>query len=145
RRDAAAVAALAEAVDGIRNVLLHPAGKRPPRVVVVTSALGGEGKTLLATHLALSLARAGRRTLLVDCDLRKPSAHGQLGLAAGPGFCEALRRGGACVAESRLRAGEIAARPRVRHGGEPMAPLTLTAVVLAAVTSLAGALILDAG
>jgi capsular exopolysaccharide synthesis family protein len=62
-----------------------------PRVVLVTSAVGGEGKTTLASHLAASLARAWRKTLFIDGDLRNPAAHQQFGLPAGPGFAEALR------------------------------------------------------
>jgi capsular exopolysaccharide synthesis family protein len=58
---------------------------------MVTSALGGEGKTLLSCHLAVSLARAGLRTLLLDCDLRRPSVHRIFNLPLGPGLAELLR------------------------------------------------------
>jgi capsular exopolysaccharide synthesis family protein len=51
----------------------------------------GEGKTSLASHLATSLARAGRNTLLVDGDLRNPSVHKLFGLERTPGFSELLR------------------------------------------------------
>jgi capsular exopolysaccharide synthesis family protein len=61
------------------------------KVVMVTSAVCGEGKTLLSCHLAASLARAGYRTLLVDCDLRRPSVHKVLGISACPGFSDVLR------------------------------------------------------
>jgi capsular exopolysaccharide synthesis family protein len=57
---------------------------------MVTSAVSGEGKTTLASHLAGSLARAGRRTLLVDCDLRRPSAHQLFEVASHPGLSEVL-------------------------------------------------------
>jgi capsular exopolysaccharide synthesis family protein len=60
-------------------------------MVMVTSAQSGEGKTSLATHLAASLAQIGRRTLLVDADLRHPIAHEVFGLAPAPGLCEVLR------------------------------------------------------
>ena len=53
--------------------------------------MSGEGKTTLATQLAMSLARAQRRTVLVDFDLRQPTLDGALGLPLGPGICEALR------------------------------------------------------
>ncbi len=58
---------------------------------MVTSAMSGEGKTSLSTHLAASLARAGHKTLLIDGDLRKPSVHNLFGLPVGPGFSEVLR------------------------------------------------------
>jgi capsular exopolysaccharide synthesis family protein len=83
--------AMTEAIDAIRTVLLHSPRGEAPRVLMVTSALGGEGKTTLATHLAASLARAWRKTLLIDCDLRNPGAHRQFDLAVEPGMSEALR------------------------------------------------------
>jgi succinoglycan biosynthesis transport protein ExoP len=79
-----------EAIDGIRTVLLRDASMQGTRVVMVTSAVSGEGKTTLAGHLATSLARAGRRTLLLDCDLRKPAAHQLFEVDLQPGFSEVL-------------------------------------------------------
>lgn len=67
-------AAYAEAireVEATRRMLAEPA--EGGRVVLVTSSLPGEGKTSLATSLALTAARNGRRTILVDLDLRCPS------------------------------------------------------------------------
>jgi capsular exopolysaccharide synthesis family protein len=87
----AAQGAMTEAIDAIRTVLLHSPQGEAPRVILVTSALGGEGKTTLATHLAASLARAWRKTLLIDCDLRNPGAHRPFDLAVEPGVSEALR------------------------------------------------------
>lgn len=85
-------AALVEAIDTTRTMLLHgaPAGKIL-RTLIITSAGSGEGKTSLAGHLAISLARAGFNTLLVDGDLQSPSAHSLFDLPAGPGLCELLR------------------------------------------------------
>jgi capsular exopolysaccharide synthesis family protein len=80
-----------ESVDAARTALLHVARTESLRVVMVASALGGEGKTSLSSHLATSLARAGRRTLLIDGDLRRPSAHKLFDLPVGPGFSEVLR------------------------------------------------------
>lgn len=82
---------LQESVDVTRTILLHAAQHERLQVVMVASAVEGEGKTSLASQLAASLARAGRKTLLVDCDLRKPAAHKLFGLALEPGFCEMLR------------------------------------------------------
>ena len=56
-------------------------GARPGRVLLVTAATPGEGATLTAIALARSLGVSGRRTLLIDGDLRRPSIHTELGLA----------------------------------------------------------------
>jgi capsular exopolysaccharide synthesis family protein len=81
---------LVESIDGIRTVLLRDASVTATRVVMVTSATSGEGKTTLAGHLAGSLARAGRRTLLMDCDLRRPTAHQLFEQTLQPGVSEVL-------------------------------------------------------
>ncbi|HEV3204400.1 MAG TPA: CpsD/CapB family tyrosine-protein kinase, partial [Gemmataceae bacterium] len=81
---------LVESIDAIRTVLLRDANVAGTRIVMVTSAMNGEGKTTLAGHLAASLARAGRRTLLVDCDLRTPAAHQMLEQSLQPGLSEVL-------------------------------------------------------
>ena len=79
-----------ESIDAIRTQLLRDADDAHTRVVMVTSATHGEGKTTLASHLASSLARAGRKTLLIDGDLRRPSAHQLFELPMQPGFSEVL-------------------------------------------------------
>jgi capsular exopolysaccharide synthesis family protein len=61
------------------------------RLLVVTSAVSGEGKTSLSGHLAISLARAGFRTLLIDGDLRAPTAQRVFDLSLSPGLCEVLQ------------------------------------------------------
>ncbi len=82
--------ALLESIDAIRTLLLREAAVEETRIVMVTSAVSGEGKTTLASHLASSLARAGRRTLLIDCDLRRPAAHQLFEQPLQPGFSEVL-------------------------------------------------------
>ncbi len=83
---------LKEAVDGTRTLLLQKMeGETPAKVVMIASAAPGEGKTSLGCHLATSLARAGRRTLLIDGDLRKPDVHSVFGVENGPGLCAVLR------------------------------------------------------
>ena len=79
-----------ESIDAIRTMLLYQAQTASTRVVMVTSAAEGEGKTTLASHLASSLARAGRKTLLVDADLRQPSVHQLFETPLQPGFSEVL-------------------------------------------------------
>ncbi len=88
--DPAGQAGVLESIDAIRTMLLHDVGVEPARVVMVTSAGSGEGKTTLACSLADSLARAGHKTLLIDCDLRGPSAHQMFELPLQPGFSEIL-------------------------------------------------------
>jgi capsular exopolysaccharide synthesis family protein len=82
---------MTESVDATRTMILHAARAEGLRTVMVTSAVSGEGKTSLSCHLACSLARAGRKTLLLDCDLRNPAAHRLFELPGEPGLCEVLR------------------------------------------------------
>lgn len=58
------------------------------RVLMITSALGQEGKTTTASNLAVSLARAGRRVTLVDLDLRRPSVARVFGLEKSRGLTD---------------------------------------------------------
>jgi len=88
---------LTESVDGIAARLLRKADMEQCRVIMVSSATGGEGKTTLATQLALSLARTGRRTVLVDFDLRRPSFDEMFGVPLSPGVSESLRQEGGAV------------------------------------------------
>ncbi len=82
---------LMESIEAMRTNLLRIASVEGVRMVMVTSADSGEGKTSLACHLAASLARSERRTLLVDCDLRRPTTHQVFDVLAKPGLCEVLR------------------------------------------------------
>jgi capsular exopolysaccharide synthesis family protein len=106
-RTAARRAHLHEAVDALRTLLLR-GPSAGARVIMITSAGGGEGKTTLAAQLAASLARAWRKTLLLDANLRQPAVHAGHGVHLEPGLAEVLR--GECeladaiqpTAESRL-------------------------------------------
>lgn len=82
---------VAESIDNIRTAMLYRAGSEGIRVALVTSSLAREGKTTVASQLAASLARSGRRTLLIDGDLRRPAAHRLFELPVGPGLSEVLR------------------------------------------------------
>jgi tyrosine-protein kinase Etk/Wzc len=69
-------------------VLAHQ--ERPPKVMVFTSPLPGEGKTLSVTNFALTLAARGLRVLLIDADLRCGLVNEVFGYAREPGFAELL-------------------------------------------------------
>lgn len=60
------------------------------RIVLLTSARDGEGKTTATVNLGRALARAGHRTLLVSADMRHPRLHEPFGLEAAPGLSEVL-------------------------------------------------------
>src|SRR6185312_11795564 len=81
---------LNESINSTRTMLLHTARTQSMQVVMVTSATQGEGKTSLASQLGTSMATAGMRTLIVDCDLRNPSIHKLFDLGLQMGVSEVL-------------------------------------------------------
>lgn len=75
----------------LRGNILFPASGKPPRSILVTSAVPGEGKSFVATNLAVSIAQnINEHVFLMDCDIRKPSVHRALGLGDVPGLAEYL-------------------------------------------------------
>jgi capsular exopolysaccharide synthesis family protein len=76
----------------LRSRLFQIRAKRPLKTILVSSALPNEGKSFVSGNLAQVFARqAGGRTLLIDCDLRKPQLHEMLGAPNTPGLSEYLR------------------------------------------------------
>jgi capsular exopolysaccharide synthesis family protein len=73
------------------SILFHAGGRAGLKSVVVTSPSPGEGKSTIACNLAIALAETGRRTLLVDADLRRPRLHEIFGLSAGRGLADLLQ------------------------------------------------------
>lgn len=63
----------------------------PVQTLLVTSALGGEGKSTVAANLAIAYAHSGRRTLLVDADVRKPGVHRLFELSNSSGLTTLVR------------------------------------------------------
>jgi capsular exopolysaccharide synthesis family protein len=76
---------------GLRGIAGIGRGAGEGQVIVVTSAQSGEGKTTAALALARTYAAAGKKTLLIDADLRRPSIHHRLGVAPVSGFGQYLR------------------------------------------------------
>ena len=81
-----------EAIRLVRSKVEYSAWKHHDKVILVTSALAGEGKSTIAVNLALSLAGNGKRVALLDCDLRHPSDREILGLDDGEGLYEILTK-----------------------------------------------------
>ena len=87
------ISPLAEAARGFRDLrtgVLLAQGGDAARVLLVTACRRGEGKSFVASHLALSLAQRGTRVLLIDAHLRRPRIHRIFGVAPGPGLIDAL-------------------------------------------------------
>ncbi len=66
----------------------------PPATILITSPEPGDGKTTTAVNLALTFVLSGKKVLLIDADMRRPSGHKVLGLERGPGLAEMLRGDG---------------------------------------------------
>lgn len=79
-----------EAVRTLRNTILLSDFEGRLHSIVLTSATPGEGKTTLAAHLAIANADRGKKTLLVDGDLRRPSLHAKFGLTPNEGLANVL-------------------------------------------------------
>lgn len=71
----------------------------PPQVVLITSPEAGDGKTVTSVNLAITMAESGRRTLLIDLDLRRPTGHKLMGRERAPGFVDLLTHPGEFLLE----------------------------------------------
>lgn len=77
----------------LRSRILHPKdGKAVPKTIMVTSATPKEGKTFITANLGISLAQGiDQHSLLVDCDLRRPSLAGLFGMKTSVGLVDYLQ------------------------------------------------------
>jgi succinoglycan biosynthesis transport protein ExoP len=81
---------IAEAARAIRTNILFVSPDTPYRSVLVTSAGPSEGKTTVACWIATAMAQAGRRVLIVDCDMRRPRLHRVFGVPRDDGITSHL-------------------------------------------------------
>lgn len=82
----------AEAFRSLRTNIEFADVDSSSRTITITSSSTGEGKTVVASNLAVVLAQSGRRTILVDADLRLPGVHGMFSIPAGLGLSDLVRR-----------------------------------------------------
>lgn len=89
--DAKVPNALLECFRLIRSsILLNPGPKGEPRVVMLTSARPGEGKTTVSANVAWAFSSMGEKTLIIDCDLRRGRVHSVAGIPNLPGLTRLL-------------------------------------------------------
>ena len=82
--------AASESYRGLRTSILFSSPDQSPRVLLVTSAMPLEGKSLTASNLAAVMAKAEQDVLLVDADMRRPTLHKLLQVPAEPGLSNFL-------------------------------------------------------
>ncbi len=87
-----------EAMRSLHTSLMLSGAERPPKVVLVSSSLPGEGKSSTVLALARLMANCGKRVAVIDCDLRRPRLHAAFGVARTPGLLDCLA-GGTPIAE----------------------------------------------
>ena len=84
----------AQALEAFRELRIHIGfayGSAGPITLTVSSPAAGEGKSLIASNLAVAFAEVGRRTLLIDGDTRRGDAHRLLGREQSPGLVDYLK------------------------------------------------------
>lgn len=78
----------------LRSNILFPSKGRPPRSIMVTSAIPGDGKSFVSANLAISIAQGVEdHVLLMDCDMRRSSIHKIFGYDDVPGLSDYLSKG----------------------------------------------------
>ncbi|HDQ99631.1 MAG TPA: polysaccharide biosynthesis tyrosine autokinase, partial [candidate division WOR-3 bacterium] len=111
----------AEAFRILRTNLQFAAAGRSIRTLAVTSSGPSEGKSLIAANLALVMAQSGKRTLLVDADLRRPRQHKLFGGRRKPGLTDVVMLG--MPMEQAARPGPVAGLELLSAGTTPPSPV----------------------
>ena len=81
---------VSEAYRSLRANLSFYSLDKPLRTLMVTSPAAGEGKSTTIANLAVTMAQSGRRTIVVDTDLRRPALHELFGGQMSPGLTDAM-------------------------------------------------------
>jgi capsular exopolysaccharide synthesis family protein len=115
--------ALTDAYRHVRTSLLLSQPGGPPRTLLVTSGLAGEGKTLTAANLAVAFSQIAGSVLLIDADLRRPRCHRLFGMSATPGLTELLT--GQCTVDDVLAPVDGRALTVLPAGATPPNPTEL--------------------
>lgn len=84
---------IAEAYRVLRTSILLSSASRPPCSILVTSSVPQDGKTMTCLNIAIVLAQQGKRVLLLDADMRRPSIHRAFGLKSQVGLSNVLTGG----------------------------------------------------
>jgi polysaccharide biosynthesis transport protein len=79
-----------EAYRGLRTGILFSTPGHSPRSLLITSSGPQEGKTITSSNLAITMAQAGQKILMLDCDMRKPRLHKVFGHERGQGMSNIL-------------------------------------------------------
>jgi capsular exopolysaccharide synthesis family protein len=122
---AARASIMAEIYDTLATVLLSTPAEHASRIFMVTSTNPQEGKTVTSINLAVALARQGKRTLLVDGDMRVPSIHTSLTLPSSPGLAEVLTGAVQLTGEGVLQESEVPNLKVLACGVQPESPYEL--------------------
>lgn len=139
---------ISEAFRTLRTNLEFTSLDKPIRAMVVTSAAPEEGKSTTLANLAVAMAQAGKKVILVDCDLRRPSLHTIFGARNTPGLSD-MMRDDALMAKPPLQDTAVANLRLLPSGTIPPNPAELLAArrmsdVIAALQQLADVVLFDA-
>lgn len=139
---------ITEAYRTLRTNLEFSSLDKPIRSMVVTSAAPEEGKSTTLANLAVTMAQAGKRVILVDCDLRRPSLHRVFDVKTAPGFTD-MMRDDALMKNPPLQETQVPALRLLASGTLPPNPSELLASrrmsdVIAALQQHADVILFDA-
>lgn len=112
-----------EAFRSLRTSIHFSVINREKKIILMTSTFPGEGKTTILSNLAVTMAQAGARVLLMDCDMRRPKQHEIFNSLKAPGITEVLA--GDASLETALRATGIAGLDLAAAGTTPPNPAEL--------------------